>query len=119
MEISCDIAMDLVELYTSDTAGPDSTSAVKSHLRHCSECRRYYEGYRKSLKKERDIFASDIPDIDPSEKELSENVKKLSKRIRKRRILSRVTNSTLLGFGSITLILGIIILIHSKRKGRR
>lgn len=93
MEITCDIAMDLVDIYTSGVASGDTKAAVKEHLKTCRDCREFYDGYKKSLKTEHkpsQVKAEMSPGL--SEELLSESMRKLSKRLRTRRIVRNVTS---------------------------
>lgn len=114
MEITCDIAMDLVELYTSGVASDDSKEAVKNHLKSCKECRRFYEGYKKSVKEpERCIKFEASPDA--ADEILSKSVSKISKRLRRRRIAKSITNGVMLMLGAAALVKVIADIIDRKR----
>ena len=43
-QISCEICMDLIPLVRDGIASPDSTEAVRAHLRTCPACRALYDG---------------------------------------------------------------------------
>lgn len=119
MEITCDIAMDLVELYTCGAASEDSCEAVKNHLKTCKECRRFYEGYKKSIKEEKKGPTSYIrieTEPETTDELLTERVRKLSKRLRKRKMVSRVTNTMLLTVGAALVITGVATLFDDKEK---
>ncbi len=45
MNISCDMAIDLISLYKDGLASEDSKRAVREHLRHCRNCARIYAAY--------------------------------------------------------------------------
>lgn len=47
MNISCDMAMDLIAIYCDGVASADSRRAVKEHLAVCPVCSRAYEAYRR------------------------------------------------------------------------
>ena len=104
MEITCDIAMDLVDIYSSGGASEDTKSAVREHLKVCRDCRNFYDEYKKTFleeKKSQDISkikTETSPNL--SEEILSESVKKLSKRLRTRRIVSNAVSilSVIVGF---------------------
>lgn len=119
MEITCDIAMDLVELYTCGAASEDSCEAVKRHLKTCKECRHFYEGYKKSVKEEKKhptnyIKVEATPET--TDELIAESLKKLSKRLRKRKIFSRVSNIIFLITGAAVIITGIFSLFDEKEK---
>lgn len=112
MEITCDIAMDLAELYICGAASDESTEAVRHHLRNCPECRRFYEGYKRSIKKEPACRVETEDELEPSDEKLEQ----LSKRLRKRRIFTHVANSTLLTVGAVMLTVGVAVLVNSRNK---
>ena len=93
MEITCDIAMDLVDVYTSRAASEDTEAAVRDHLKSCKECRRFYDGYKKSLdeekKKKQTCFKVETSPCAADEL-IADSMTKVSKRLRRRRILSIV-----------------------------
>lgn len=105
MEITCDIAMDLVDIYTNGAASENTENSVREHLKTCKECRSFYAGYKKSLedeKTEKYIKIETTPYI--ADEILNESLKKLSKRLRTRRIISNTV-------GIITVIIGVIFTI--------
>lgn len=114
MEITCDMAMDLAELYLSGAASEDSANAVKAHLKNCAECRRFYEDCKKSLKNEQKSGERDFSLLGINEERISEEAVRLSERIRKRRMLTQIVNSTFLAAGAAMLAAGIITAISSK-----
>lgn len=119
MEITCDIAMDLVELYTCGAASEDSCEAVKNHLKTCKECRSFYEGYKKSIKEEEKHPKSYVrieTEPETTDELLTESVRKLSKRLRKRKIVSRVSNIIFLIICAAVVITGIFSLFDDKEK---
>ena len=118
MEITCDIAMDLVDIYTSGAASEETENAVREHLKTCKDCRSFFDSYRKNFdeqkkdeKKNKYIKVETSPYI--ADEILSESIKKLSKRMRTRRIISNTV-----GIVSIVMaiILGIIDLVGSVRR---
>ncbi len=104
MEITCNIAMDLVDIYSSGVASEDTESAVREHLKTCRDCRKFYDEYKKAFleeKKSQDsskIKTETTPNL--SEEILSESMKKLSKRLRTRRVVSNAVSifSVIVGF---------------------
>lgn len=112
MEITCDMAMDLAELYICGAASGDSSEAVRHHLRGCPECRRFYEGYKRSMKKEPVRRFETENEPEPSDEKLEQ----LSKRLRRRRIFTHVANSTLLTVGAVMLTVGAAVLVNSRNK---
>ncbi|MBQ2151864.1 MAG: zf-HC2 domain-containing protein, partial [Clostridia bacterium] len=45
MKITCNLAMDLVDVYTNSVASEETVNIVKEHLRECPACRKYYSEY--------------------------------------------------------------------------
>ena len=45
MNITCDMAMDLIALYNDGLASEDSRRAVDEHLKSCPECSAAYASY--------------------------------------------------------------------------
>ena len=108
MEITCDIAKDLVDICTSGAASGNTQTAVREHLKTCKDCRSFYDSYKKSLE-----GGSDDDKIKRIEYEtspyladeiLSESIKKLSKRLRKRRAVSNA-------IGIATIVIGIVFAV--------
>lgn len=106
MEITCDIAMDLVDIYTSGAASDDTENAVKEHLKTCKECRSFYDGYKKNLDVDGDknkyIKVETSPYI--ADEILSESIKKLTKRLKTRRIISNTV-------GIISIVMAVVFTI--------
>ena len=48
MNISCDMAMDLIALYCDGVASEDSKKAVREHLAGCPVCAGAYAAYKRS-----------------------------------------------------------------------
>ena len=119
MEITCDIAMDLVELYTCGVASEDSCEAVKHHLKTCKECRHFYEGYKRSVKEEKKHPSNHIKveaSPETTDELLTESLNKLSRRLRKRKIFSRVSNIAFLITCVAVIVTGIFSLFDDKEK---
>ena len=109
MEITCDIAMDLVDIYTSGAASEDTERAVQEHLQSCKECSSFYDGYKKELEEEKNSNSSNQKftyQASPylADDILSDSLKTLSRRLRKRRIISNT-------IGIITVVMGVVFAI--------
>lgn len=109
MEITCNIAMDLVDIYTSGAASVDTEKAVEEHLKTCKECRGFYDGYRKNLDEEKkDEQKNNCIRVETSpyiaDEILSESIKKLTKRIKTRRIISNTV-------GIVSIVMAVIVAI--------
>ena len=122
MEITCDIAMDLVDIYSSSMASSDTVKAVREHLRTCRSCRDFYSEYKANLAEEkkkeeknnRTFRTESSPYV--SEEIISESVKRLSKKLRTRRIVSNVVSIFSVIVGFIVLAKDIFDLIDEKDK---
>ena len=104
MEITCDIAMDLVDIYTSGAASVDTEKAVEEHLKTCKECRGFYDGYRKNLDEEKNNYIKFETSPYIADEILTESIKKLTKRIKTRRIISNTV-------GIVSVITAVIVAI--------
>lgn len=94
MEITCDIVMDLVDVYTNKIASDDTMAAVKEHLKTCAVCRRYFDEYKKNLVNEYNKNKIFVTEKSPGlgEDVLTESMKKLSKRLKTRRTIRNITS---------------------------
>lgn len=111
MVISCDIAMDLVELYTCGAASDGTAQAVKAHLKTCPECRRFYDGYKKSSEVDMNQSPKLAIGVDVPEDKIAESVKTLSKRLRKKRVFSNIINAGVLVSSAALLIITTVAMI--------
>ncbi len=85
MEITCDMARDLADIYESGKASEETVCAVEKHLEGCKECRGYYES-RNERRTPR--FRVETSGIDAEL--IEENLRKLSKRLRVRQVIGSV-----------------------------
>lgn len=113
MEITCNMAKDLANLYLCGAASDDSISAVEEHLLSCSCCRAFYDSY-KSMLGNNDSF--EAVDYSLSDEKLNEKVKILSSKLRKKRRLTHIANTSLLIGGAAMLSVGLAFLINSGDK---
>ena len=93
MEITCDIVMYLVDVYTNGIASEDTANAVREHLKTCPDCRRHYDEYKKTLdneKKNKYFVVEKSPDF--CDDIILESVNKISKRLKVRRTIRNVTS---------------------------
>ncbi len=81
MEISCDMAMDLITLYHDGLASESSVKAIKAHLKGCPNCRKAYREYKLA-----EIHPA-ATEMDPNLQELNDRFSYLAKRLRKRQYL--------------------------------
>ena len=82
MNITCDMAMDLMALYKDRLASDDSKRAVREHLKNCPECRRAYAQYSA------DKARPETPPCAPAGEELSQKYYKLAKHLHKQHLVS-------------------------------
>ncbi len=85
MNISCDMAIDLISLYKDGAASEDSKTAIREHLNSCPSCARIYKSYSADMceKHPRGYAASQT--------DLSENYAKLARSLRKKHITDTVS----------------------------
>ena len=104
MEITCDIAMDLVDIYTSGAASEETKNAVKEHLKTCKECRSFFDGYKKNVNDDNNNYITVETSPYIADEILSESIKKLTKRIKTRRIISNTV-------GIISIVMAAVLAI--------
>ena len=108
MNMTCEVARDLAELYHEGLVSTESARAIRAHLKGCSRCRRYYKAYDTMNTLHFPLYQD--PDIEDAE---ARSYEALSKRLRKRRVFEIVTTGAAIGAGSIMLAAGIILLVRS------
>lgn len=113
MEITCNMAKDLANLYICGAASDDSNRAIEEHLAACPECSAFYESYKNMLDSTENAEKT-APDL--SEEKLNENVKLLSHRLRKKRRLTHIANAAFVAGGAAMLTVGLAFLINSSEK---
>ncbi|MCI8388245.1 MAG: hypothetical protein HFE63_07275 [Clostridiales bacterium] len=95
MNISCDMAMDLIALYNDGVASEDSRQAIREHLKGCPDCRRAFAEYSAERKKaaEERIARDDV----------SEKYTLLAKHLRRNHMIS---TATVMSVVAISLLVG-------------
>lgn len=121
MEITCNMAIDLADLYISGATSDDSNRAVEAHLAGCPKCREFYKKCEKLFGNSFDESkVNNTPDCIPpskiSEEKLTENVRLLSQRLRKKRRLTHFANAAFIGVGIAMLTAGLAFLLNSGDK---
>ena len=106
MKMSCEMAMDLADVYFSGNASEDTKNAVKEHLAECSECRKFYDGYSKGEEKCHKVLVEACPDLE--DELISDSMDKISKRLRRRKIIS---DSVKIFCLVVTIVVGIASLV--------
>ncbi len=107
MKITCDVAKDLAEIYFNGTPSDETQRAVKNHLHECKDCRSFYADYKNQLDEEKEDIENKISiETSPyiADEILSESLKKISKRLRKRRIIANTA-------AIVTVVMGLVITI--------
>jgi anti-sigma factor RsiW len=116
MNISCDMAMDLIALYKDGLASDDSRAAVREHLRLCPSCAREYARYSKSTSK------PGLPPEDaPGSDEISLKYTELARSLRHRHIIKTAavaaTIAVSLGVACVCL-LRLLFIKHGPEKNK-
>lgn len=111
MNMTCEVARDLAELYHEGLVSTESARAIRAHLKECVRCRRYYKTYDTMNAIHFPLY--ETPDIEDAE---ARSYEVLSKRLRKRRMFEIVTTSAAIGAGSIMLAAGIVLLVRSSHQ---
>ncbi|MCE5196666.1 MAG: zf-HC2 domain-containing protein [Negativicutes bacterium] len=105
MEISCDMAMDLITLYHDGLLSESSVRAIKAHLKGCPNCRRAYREYKLA-----EIHPA-ATQTDVSLQELNDRFSFLARRLRKRQYL-------ITGGMGLYILLTLLLLIFYLQKER-
>lgn len=119
MNITCNFARDLAELYHENLVSPETADAIRAHLKTCPQCRNYYREFQ-NLQKRRSQDSPDISGIpgfrdfpDLPDSDLSETEQRLceslSRRLRRRRFWGMVGTSAVVGAGSVMLAVGLLL----------
>ena len=87
MNLTCDIAQDLLPLYKDGIASPDSANAVRAHLRECKNCR---DLYRRAMLEDmkRTVFIKNRKTNCPED--ISEQYRQLSGRLQRKYVVRKV-----------------------------
>ncbi len=108
MNMTCEIVKDLVELYQEKIVSKESAEAIRTHLKGCPECRRYYHDYNVARNTEMAVCspAAMGGSMSGTQARLYEQ---LSRKLRRRRFLQIAGTSAAIGAGSIMLAVGILL----------
>ena len=100
MSLPCDIVLDLIPLYTDGLASEATEKEVNEHLKNCQPCRMYYKEYAKSVKSQ-----PQKPVLLTKTSDESLLYEALSRRMRKRHVISTATITAIVGLSvSVTLL---------------
>jgi len=113
MNMNCKMVTDIAELYYDNSLSPETKKAIRSHLRGCQNCRKYYHQYQTIRKQHSRPVLEILP-----EEEISETEKRLytslSQKLRRRRFWNIVGTSAAIGAGSVMLTIGLFLTHHQK-----
>ena len=110
MNITCDIAMDLMALYKDGLASDDSKKAVQAHLKNCPECRRAYSQYSADM-----VRQNDAPHP-LAEDDLSQKYYKLAKHLHKQHLVSTAVVLSVVAVSVGIGVFGTIKMLGGSRK---
>lgn len=110
MNITCDMAMDLVALYKDGVASEDSNEAVRAHLKTCPECRRAYSQYSADR-----THAAPAPSPIPQE-DLAQKYYKLAKHLHKQHVVSTAAVLSVVALSVGVGIFGTVKMLDGRRK---
>lgn len=113
MNMTCEVARDLAELYHENLVSTESAKAIRAHLKECGRCRRYYKTYETMNRLHFPLYSA--PDIEDAE---ARSYEALSRRLRKRRLFEIVGTGAAIGAGTIMLAAGVIMLSRSHGKDK-
>lgn len=106
MTLNCDIAMDLVDIYSSGGASDETKASVEEHLKTCKSCREFYNDYKsielcKKANKEPKHFRAEAVGVD--EALISQSLSRLSKRLKARQLITTAcaVTTALFGIGAL------------------
>ena len=110
MNMTCNTARDLTELYKADLVSEESAKAIRAHLKTCPSCRRYYREYDLLDHKDKAISTQLFDDLAGTETRLYED---LSRRLARHRFFEIVGTSAAIGAGTIMVAIGVILMTKS------
>ena len=110
MNMTCNTARDLAELYKADLVSEESAKAIREHLRTCPECRRYYREYDVLDRKDIAVQSQLFDDLSGTENRLYHD---LSRRLARHRFFEIVGTSAAIGAGTIMVTIGVILMMKS------
>lgn len=102
MHMKCEIIQDLFPVYHDGIASDATKRETRLHLQQCAECRKAYQNYCRSLRIE--LHEADVT----VEDSLRDRFTALSKRLRRRRILSTASVSSIATVAAVVALVGII-----------
>ncbi len=101
MRMKCEIIQDLIPVYYDGIASDTTEREMRLHLNQCPECRKAYQQYRRSMRIE--VREHTLTQEDS----LSDAFAALSKRVRRRKILSTASVSSIAAVAAAVVLIGI------------
>ena len=111
MNISCDMAIDLLSLYMDGAASDDSKRAVREHLAKCPSCSRIYKSYKTEMARGKNGSGKryEAPDsLYYKAGTITEKYKILADSLRKKRLTDTVSVTTVV---ALSVSIGAVALI--------
>lgn len=111
MNISCDMAIDLLSLYMDGAASEDSKRAVREHLAKCPSCARIYKSYKTEMARGSDNAKHRHEDSNEGQLtvgSIAEKYKSLAESLRKKRLTDTVSVTTVV---ALSVSLGAVAMI--------
>ena len=106
MNMTCKIVRDLAELYQEHIVSRESAEAIRTHLKTCPACRRYYREYDAVEAAQFSMPDRDAQNMSEMQTRMYEQ---LSRKLRRRHMLRMIGVSSAIGAGSIMLAIGILL----------
>ncbi len=108
MNITCEVARDMAELYKADLLiNKESVQQIRSHLKTCPACRAYYKAYDKHTTEQ--SRKNPLPDSEDMDEMQKRTYATLAKKMNQHRIMEIIGTSAAIGAGSIMLIIGLVM----------
>ncbi len=101
MRMKCEMIQDLIPVYYDGIASETTNHEMQHHFKQCSDCRQAYHDYCRSMR----IDVEDRTRL--SEDSVSDAFAAISRRIRRRKILSTASVSTIAVVAAVVAFIGI------------
>lgn len=89
MRMKCEIIQDLIPVYHDGIASEETCRTMRLHMKNCTDCRRYYAQFCRSMQLELPSDTDMTPDA------VGDAFVSLSRRMRRRKMLSTASLSAL------------------------
>ena len=108
MNITCEVARDMAELYKADLlVNKESIQQIRTHLKSCPSCRAYYKAYDRHTTERKQ--KNPLPNSDDMDEIQERMYATLAKKMNQHRIMEIIGTSAAIGAGSIMLIIGLVM----------